>query len=147
MKFDELRSIAHNIAASLASGCGLLVGYYEMDIFGEAARCPEGFIEVDFLTGTASGGTPSPALASAIAKYREGLGTLCLKHGTSRGVFRQLTARYIAGPLGGRFLVTVADHEGHMATGEYEGWNGRRPRVLDSRGRIRRNSVRRMARQ
>ena len=36
MKFDELRSIGHNIADSLASGIGLLIGYYQMDIFGEA---------------------------------------------------------------------------------------------------------------
>ena len=36
MKHDELRSIGHNIADSLASGCGLMIGVYDMDIFGEA---------------------------------------------------------------------------------------------------------------
>ncbi len=52
MKFDELRSIGHNIADSLASGTGLLIGIYGTDIFGEASRSPERFITVDFLTGT-----------------------------------------------------------------------------------------------
>lgn len=35
MKFDTLRSIGHNIADSLGSGIGLLIGVYEMDVFGE----------------------------------------------------------------------------------------------------------------
>jgi hypothetical protein len=33
MKFGELRSIAHNIADSLPSGIGLLIGFYDMNIF------------------------------------------------------------------------------------------------------------------
>jgi hypothetical protein len=57
VKFRHLESIAHNVADSLGSGIGMLVGRYEMDIFGEANRSPEGFIVVDFLTGTSSGGT------------------------------------------------------------------------------------------
>jgi hypothetical protein len=58
MKFDELRSIGHNIADSLASGIGLLIGFYDMNIFHEAHRSREGFITVDFLTGKTSGGSP-----------------------------------------------------------------------------------------
>lgn len=54
MKFDELTSIGHNIADSLASGIGLLVGVYEMDVFGEARRSPEPCIVVDFVSGTVS---------------------------------------------------------------------------------------------
>jgi hypothetical protein len=73
MKFDELRSIAHNIADSLASGIGLLIGYYELDIFGEASRSPEGFIVVDFLTGTCRAGAPSESLARAIALNKNAL--------------------------------------------------------------------------
>ena len=56
MKHDQIRSVAHNIASSLASGTGLLIGMYEMNVFGEAASSPEGFIKIDFLTGTTSGG-------------------------------------------------------------------------------------------
>jgi hypothetical protein len=137
VKFDCLRSIAHNVAASLASGCSVLVGAYEMDIFGEAARSPEGFIAVDFLTGAASGGTPSAALAAAIAKYREGLADLRLKHGVPAGAFKQLSARYAASPLGIRFVVTVTDQTGRTSIDEYEGEDGRRPKVLDGLGRVR----------
>lgn len=49
MKFDTLRSIGHNIADSLGSGIGLLIGVYEMDVFGEAAGAPDG--------------TPSPSIS------------------------------------------------------------------------------------
>jgi hypothetical protein len=62
MKFDELRSVGHNVASSLASGCGILIGVYDMDVFGEVSRSGEGFIEVDFLTGTSEGVRPSPNL-------------------------------------------------------------------------------------
>ena len=58
MKFNELKSIGHNIADSLASGIGLLTGDYDFDVFGEAAGSPEGFILVDLLTGTWAGATP-----------------------------------------------------------------------------------------
>ena len=66
MKHDQLRSIAHNIADSLASGIGLLIGVYEMDIFGEASTSKQGFITVDFLNGTTAGGTASDSLMKAI---------------------------------------------------------------------------------
>ena len=100
MKFDELRSIGHNIADSLASGIGLLIGYYQMDIFGEASRSPEGVITVDFLTGTCPVGAPSQSLAKAIALYKNALVDLCTRHGTSIAVFRELSARYSADAYG-----------------------------------------------
>jgi hypothetical protein len=49
MKHAELRSIVHNVADSLASGIGLMIGVYNSDTFGEAARSPSGLITVDFL--------------------------------------------------------------------------------------------------
>jgi hypothetical protein len=139
MKFDQLRSIAHNIADSLASGAGLLIGVYEMDdVFGEAARSPEGYITVDFLHGTASGGTPSPSLSRAIALYRDGLAELCAKHGTSPTAFRELNARYWVDAVGLRIRVTVADQAGHRAVDDYVGSPGKRVRARDSLGRRRR---------
>ena len=138
MKFDQLRSIGHNIADSLASGVGLLVGFYEMDVIGEAARSPEGFITVDFLHGTATGGAPSPALARAIALYRDGLAELCAKHGTAPSAFHELDARYWVDAGGLRIRVTVADQAGHRAVDDYVGSPGKRVRVRDSLGRRRR---------
>jgi hypothetical protein len=137
MKFDDLKSIAHNIADSLASGVGLLIGVYEMDVFGEAARSAEGFITVNFLTGTSEGGTPSPSLARAFAQYRDALARLCAKHDTSPAAFRELTARYSVDARGYRFVVTVADQQGRRSVDDYVGIPGRRVRVLDALGRVR----------
>ena len=139
MKFDELRSIGHNIADSLGSGIGLLIGgFYDMDVFGEAGRSAEGFMAIDFLTGETAGAKPSPYLARAIARYRTALGDLCRKHGTSAAAFRALTVRYSIDRHGRRFLVTIEDHRGRRAVDEYVGTPGERIRVLDHLGRIRR---------
>lgn len=139
MKFGELRSIGHNIADSLASGIiGLLVGYDKLDIFGEASRSPDRFIIADFLAGRCSAGTPSPSLARAIALYKDALASLCSRHGTSVSAFRELTTRYSVDSHGRRFVVTVEDRQGHRAADEYVGIPGKRVRVLDHLGRVRR---------
>jgi hypothetical protein len=137
MKFDELKSIAHNVADSLASGLSLLVNRWHMEIFEEAHRSSEGFITVDFLTGATAGGVPSSSLARDIALFPAALADLCRRHGTSSAVFKELTARYSVEESGRRFQVTVADHHGRRATDQYDG-NGRRLKVLDSLGRVRR---------
>jgi hypothetical protein len=137
MKFDELRSIGHNIAASLASGDSLLTGVFGTDIFGEAGRSPEGFITVDFLRGTSAGGKPSAFLADAIVQCREAFVALCRNHGTSHTVFREATARYSCDVYGGRFLATVEDAQGRRKVDEYTGMPGSRAKVLDHFGRIR----------
>jgi len=134
VKYRQLESIAHNIADSLGSGIGMLVGFYEMDVFGEAFRSPEGFIVVDFLTGTSSGAVPSSYLANAIAAYRKGLADLCEKHGTTPAAFAELTARYAA-PR--HILVTVTDQAGRKSSREFVGTPARRPKVLDPQGRVR----------
>src|SRR3954468_13442194 len=97
MKFGTLKSIGHNIADSLAGGIGMMIGVYEMDVFGEAAATPEGFIEVDFLSGQSSGGKSSPELARALKLYAEALPGLCRRHGIDAAAFRRLSARYSGG--------------------------------------------------
>ena len=156
MKFGELKSIAHNISDSLASGDGLLIGVFEMDVFGEAARAPEGFVDVDFLTGRtsartapaqtrwrrwlanlkawASGGSPSPDLAKAIALYAKALPELCAKHGATSAAFRQLSTRYYASSV---FEVTIEDQRGRRSVDTYAGRPGRRALTLDALGRVR----------
>jgi hypothetical protein len=137
MKFGELKSIGHNISASLGGGIGILIGVYEMDVFGEAASSPEGFIEVDFLTGATSGGRLSPTLMKAIALYAGALAGLCEKHGTSPEAFRQLRTRYWVEGLTGRYQVTVENHEGRVSVDEYCGLVGHRATLVDDQGRIR----------
>lgn len=81
MKIGTLRSIAHNFADSLGGGCGILIGVYEMDVFGEAKRSAGGVITIDFLAARATQGRASRALLSAIAEYRKALPVLCTKQG------------------------------------------------------------------
>jgi hypothetical protein len=138
MKFGTLKSIGHNIADSLASGIGLMIGVYEMDVFGEAAAAPEGFIEVDFLTGEASGAKPSAELARALKLYAQALPDLCRRQGVEPSDFHHLSARFSSlSPMFKRFTVTVEDSQGRRSTDEYEGVPGKRPKVLDHLGRVR----------
>jgi hypothetical protein len=130
MKFGDLKSIGHNIADSLASGIGLLIGYYETDIFGEASRTPEGYIVVDFLNGTTEGGKPSPSLANAISLYRHALRNLCHRHGVEVSAFKTLKVRFAVDRVyGGHFTVTVESHTGRISTDSYLGVPGKRIRT------------------
>ena len=77
MKIGILRAIAHNVADSLGSGIGPLIGVYEMDVFGEAKRSPSRSINIDFLKGKATGARISSVLAAAVTKYHKVLPKLC----------------------------------------------------------------------
>jgi hypothetical protein len=146
MKFNQLRSIGHNIADSLASGIGLMIGVYGMNVFAEARRSRDGCITVDFLAGECVGTRPSPSLARAIVLYRHALTDLCRKHGTTPAAFRQMTARYSVEAGQKRFVVVVEDQRGRCATDEYVGIPGTRAKILDSRGRVRRTGRRKFPR-
>ena len=138
MKFGVLKAIGHNLADSIACGMGFMVGVYAMDVFGEAAATPEGYIEVDFLTGETTGGKPSASLARGLKLYSaEALPRLCDSHGASPLDFRELTVRFSPSEMFGRFLVTVEDQNGRRASTEYEGLPAHRVKVLDPLGRIR----------
>jgi hypothetical protein len=137
MTFGELRSIGHNIADSLASGIGMMIGYYPTDIYGEAAKSAERFVEVDFLNGTAAGAPVSHGLTRAISLYKQAFRELCKRHGTSAGAFAELTVRYVADARGRRFFVTVADRAGRRVVDEYHGVPGKRVTILDALGRRR----------
>jgi hypothetical protein len=141
MKHDELRSVAHNLAHSLASGIGLLIGAYDLDVFAEAGATPEGYLTVDFLKGVVFDRQPSEKLAKAIASYKEALPSLCEKQGGSVSEFRELTVRYYGRSEGRRFVVTVQDQNGKRSSTDYEGSPGHRIRVLDGLGRIRSSPV------
>lgn len=138
MKHGVLASVAHNIADSLASGIGLMIGLYSMDVFGEAAASPEGFIEVDFLTGTTTGAATSASLANAISLYAEALPGLCRSHGVQVTDFEQLSAKYLGKGLGPEFVVTVTDRKGKQSDRRYVGNPGARPIKFDPLGRRRR---------
>ena len=115
-----------------------MVGVYQMDIFGEAAATPEGFIEVDFLTGDTSGGTPSASLAQGLKLYsQDALPNLLRSHGASLRNVRELKVRFWPGTMFGRFGVTVENESGSRAKSQYELLPAHRVKTLDKLGRLR----------
>ena len=143
MKHDELRSIAHNAAASLASGCSFLIGVYDLDVLAAVRQSSDGQVTVDFLRGTASGVPLSSPLAKAVALFPAALPALCEKHGISTSAFSEMTARYWGTPQGIRFTVSLVDQSGRATETEYGGYEGQRTKVLDVAGRLRPKSIRR----
>lgn len=143
MKHDELRSIAHNAATSLASGVSFLVGFYELDVFAAARQSATGDVVVDFLRGTIHPAPVSAELAEAIAAFPAALPALCQRHGTSVSTFNEMSARYWMMPQGGRFTVTVVDQTGRRTETDYGGYDGQRAKMIDAEGRIRPKAIRR----
>jgi len=94
MKFVALKSVGHSIADSLASGICLLIGYYEIDIFVEAAGSSAGYIEVDFLTGATAGSPASSGLLRAVDLFREVVPEQCKKQGAEYSRLAKLTVRF-----------------------------------------------------
>jgi len=137
MKHDELRSIAHNIADSLASGCGLMIGVYMIDVWEEVARSASGFIEVDFLNGTTIGGQVSATLSNVLRLYAEALPALCARHGTSSRAFEELSVCYYLEYGRFRFDVHMKDKSGRSSVTKYGGLPGPRLKQIDEHGRLR----------
>lgn len=126
--FGELRSIGHNIAASLASGVGAPIGYVSTDVFDEALHSKTGRIEVDFLRGMVSGARPfSFRLKHVVKLYRGAFAALCRRHGVSPATFRTLRAVYgVDAVHGPHFSVTLETLAGRRSVDPYVGAFGRR---------------------
>src|SRR5688572_12538975 len=95
MRHKELKAIGHNIAHSLASGMGFMIGLYQTDVFGEASAKPPGYLEIDFLNAAVSGSPASPSLKRAIELYRhQALPKLLEAHSGDLSSVRTLRVRY-----------------------------------------------------
>jgi hypothetical protein len=140
MKHDVLRSVAHNLADSFACGNGFLIGYYPIDVFGEASRSPSGLITVDFLQGTVAG-APS-GLEEAVRLYRDALPDLCVKQGVSVSDFSELLVQFSKTSTERRFTVTVVDRNGRQSVTKYCGLESRRLKAIDKAGRQRPKPIR-----
>ncbi|MEE2525398.1 hypothetical protein V0U79_03395 [Hyphobacterium sp. HN65] len=139
MKFGELKSVGHNLAASFASGIGMMVGQYLDDVpYAEIRKADGDFLEIDFLSGTVSGIKPSPPLETYIDVFvSKGLQHLCDRHGLQRADFAGLKVCFFSGPGGSGFIVTVTDKNGNTSSDEYAGY-GERVWEIDDYGRARR---------
>jgi len=135
MKLGVLKSIGHNIADSLASGVGLMVGVYQMDVFAEAAASEPGFITIDFLAATVSGSPVSTSLLRAIGLYRAAIPEFCQKHGVDPSLIKTLSARFGTDPVyGPHFTITVESIDGRKSIDQYVGFPGRHLRTLPAAG-------------
>lgn len=125
MKFDDLRSVAHNLADSFGSGASLLFnyGFYPYE---DAAKSPDGCLEVDFLTGTVVSGTPSHDLLERLALSPGLLAGLCAPYGETVEAYGYFRTRYVTTPVGREFEVTVSDRAGRRKTDRYSGISGKR---------------------
>jgi hypothetical protein len=133
MKLGELKSLGHNLADSFASGIGLLVGYYEMNVFAEAAASDPGFVEVNFLNASVAGSPISQSLQGAINCYRNAVPELCKKHCIDFNQIKTLTARFGSDKVyRSHFTVTVESIDGRSSTDRYVGIPGRRLRTARS---------------
>lgn len=129
MKLGELKSLGHNLADSFASGVGLLVGVYAMDVFAEAAASDPGYIEVNFIDGSTTGSPISTTLQGAIKSYSSALPELCNKHSIDPSQIKTLIARFGTHPVYGQhFTVSVESVDGRSSTDQYIGFPGRRLR-------------------
>jgi hypothetical protein len=137
MKHAELRAIVHNIADSLASGIGLLIGGYSTDVFREASDSAHGELIVDFVSGKVIEGHASKSLTGAIGLYRGALERLCSDAGGSIAELREARVKFWSDQLDHHFAVMIEDKAGRRSTTEYAGMPGKRPKVMDQLGRLR----------
>lgn len=142
MRSGILRSAAHNVVDSFASGMGFPIGVYQSEIFAEAASSPAGYITIDFLHATTEGGCPSQSLQRAIELYRDALPHLLNKQNVNLAAFRVFTARF----SNGETQITVEDDRGRRYVDEYVGSPMRLKPVVDLQGRMRRERKRRVVR-
>jgi hypothetical protein len=127
VKFANLKALGHNVADSLASGVGFMIGVYTMDVFAEATSSKDGFIVVDFLQGKCIEGEASCSLNRAAQLYRDALPSLCAKHGLDIADIVMLRVRYgVDAAYGPHFSVTVEDSSKRRSTDGYVGFPGRR---------------------
>ena len=137
MKHDVLRSVAHNIATSLASGIGLMIGVYELHVFEDARNSPSNRLMIDFLAGSITEGNASDTTVRAVRKYRDALPGLCESQGVSLSDFKCLLVSYEITPTKGVFTVKVTDRGGRTSRTEYGGYDGQKLKFIDSEGRLR----------
>jgi hypothetical protein len=133
VRFADYNAMAHNFAASFASGVGLLVGVCN-EVYDEAREQPDGFIDIDFLTGVCSPGG-SAQLLKSVQLYCEALPDFCAKHGAHVSELSGFKVRFhsVSDPVCG-FTVHLSLKDGRAATTEYEGWQGKRARELNAAG-------------
>ncbi|MBK4215464.1 hypothetical protein JJJ17_05940 [Paracoccus caeni] len=142
MKHGDLRSVAHDIADSLASGVSLMTGAYDLTIFDDAARSEGGMLTVDLLCGKVVNGQPSRALIDAVARIPAEFDRLCRARGASKADCRRAMAYFYYRRVDHGITLVVEDSRGKVTETDYSGIPAHRVTELDALGRRRRKPVR-----
>lgn len=142
MKRGQLRSIAHSLADSIAGGISLMTGFYELDLYGDAAKSPDGKLSVDLLNGHVIEGIASPELCTAISRLSLHFDRLCQTAGITRGDCHVANAHFYATPTRRGFTLEIEDGTGRVTEADYEGIPAHRVLERDPRGNPRRRAVR-----
>jgi hypothetical protein len=121
MKHGELVAITHNLADSMSSGIGLMIGFHPMNIYHEAAKSPDGHITIDMLTGAVTGGPVSQDLKDAFEQYRVVMPQHLARHGAEIEDFAALTIRFWVHRNHPHFRVAVCDQRGKASEADYAG--------------------------
>lgn len=137
VKHTALHAIAHNLADSLGSGCSLLTGCYEFDLFEDLKRSGVSELTIDLLAGSVEPAILSAQLVEAARQAPSSLAHLCERQQGDVGAFVGARARFWLDHTGARIDVTVADRRGRKTTIEYAGVPAARVSVLDELGRQR----------
>lgn len=144
MKHGHLRSVAHSIADSLASGISLMTGFYDLNVYDDAMRSDDGTLTVDLLNGKVIKGAPSSDLASAILRLPAEFDRLCRAKGFERHDCRSALAHFHTSQTAQGFTLIVEDNFGKITEADYEGVPARRVLELDHLGRARRKAIRQL---
>ncbi len=138
MKQGQRQAIAHNIADSIASGCSLLLGEYDLPIRHWLATAPDGRIVLDCLAGRVMEGPAKPALEQLAKRLPDAVIALCAKENGSAQDFDALVVTLGSDALGVMAETTVRSPSGNETVDHYVGRPLRRRRMLDAAGRKRR---------
>ncbi|MGA0615863.1 hypothetical protein [Paracoccus sp. KR1-242] len=142
MKHGQLRSVAHNLADSLASGVSLITGFCDLHVYEDAMRSEGGVLTIDLLNGQVITGTPSPDLAAAVLRIPEEFDRLSRGKCLSRGECRSALAHFHANQVMHGFTLVVEDSSGRVTETDFQGVPARRVSELDHLGRVRRSAIR-----
>jgi len=143
MNHGQLRSVAHSIADSLASGVSLITGFYDLHIYEDAMRSEGGVLTVDLLNGRVVKGTPSTDVTSAVLHIPKEFDRLCAAKGLARSDCRRALAHFRTTPISQEFTLVVEDSSGRTTETDFQGVPARRVMELDHLGRLRRRAIRR----
>lgn len=144
MKHGQLRSIAHSLAASLASGVSLITGFYDLDLYGDARNSPDGKLSIDLLKGKIMDGNPSPQLIAAVSSLGPEFHRLCEAEKISPKDCRSAKAYFYAYLNREGFTLVVEDTTGKVTETDYEGSSAQRAFERDALERNRRKAIRRI---